>query len=281
MPGFGRKSADWGWIALFAALAGALLWRNLVLDRPHIGVLDLGPIEISPFGLFVALDILFGYYLVRRWCLRFGLDWDGLADGMVWIVVLGLYLSHLVSVAAYYPEDLLDWRVLLDVRTRISSFGGMFGGGLVAAWWLRRRSLDFRTYADGLVYGFVGGYIFGRAGCFSVHDHPGRPTELPWGVSIDGVSRHDLGLYEMFLMIGLFLLINRLSRDARPRSGMVLGLTATLYAPVRFAFDSLRIADVRYAGLTPGQWFAIPLLLVGLWALRTAGAGESRRSAGR
>ena len=37
-----------------------------------------------------------------------------------------------------------------------------------------------------------------------------------------------------------------------------------LYAPIRFAFDFLRSDDLRYAGLTPAQWSAIPMLLTAL-----------------
>jgi phosphatidylglycerol:prolipoprotein diacylglycerol transferase len=36
-----------------------------------------------------------------------------------------------------------------------------------------------------------------------------------------------------------------------------------LYAPFRFAADFLRIVDVRYGGLTPGQWGCIALALGG------------------
>ncbi|WP_437593604.1 hypothetical protein [Sorangium sp. So ce1000] len=39
---------------------------------------------------------------------------------------------------------------------------------------------------------------------------------------------------------------------------------AVLYAPVRFLLDFLRIVDVRYAGLTPGQYGAIALFIAGL-----------------
>jgi len=261
--------ADAGWLAVFLLLAAWLAARNYLLGKPEVSVLELGPLKLSPFGFLVALDLLFGYHLVKRWCERLGLDWEEVAGGLVWIAGLGLYISHLVSVAAYYPEDLLDPIALIDFRTRISSFGGMFGGAVVAIVYLKRRGLPVWRYADALVYGFVGGYVFGRMGCFAIHDHPGVETDSPLGIVMDGVRRHDLGFYEMWLMLALFLGLNWLARSARPPDGMAVAVAATLYAPVRFFFDSLRIVDVRYAGLTPGQWFCFPMAAVALWAWAT------------
>lgn len=260
------KGADAAWIALFLALAGWLVARNYLLGRTEVSVLELGPLTLSPFGFLVALDLLFGYHLVKRWCERLGLDWEAVAGGLVWIAGLGLYISHLVSVAAYYPEDLLDPIALIDFRTRISSFGGMFGGAVVAIVYLKRRGLPVWRYADALAYGFVGGYVFGRMGCFAIHDHPGVETGSPLGIVMDGVKRHDLGFYEMWLMLALLLGIHWVARRGRPPDGAVVAFAATIYAPVRFAFDSLRIVDVRYAGLTPGQWFCFPMAAVALWA---------------
>jgi len=45
-------------------------------------------------------------------------------------------------------------------------------------------------------------------------------------------------------------------------------MLAIVYAPVRFLFDFLRKNDIRYGGLTPGQWGAIALVVVGFLLLR-------------
>jgi len=53
------------------------------------------------------------------------------------------------------------------------------------------------------------------------------------------------------------------------REGHIIGLAATLYAPVRFGLDFFRATDVarpdeRYAGLTPAQWACLGCLAIGL-----------------
>jgi phosphatidylglycerol:prolipoprotein diacylglycerol transferase len=61
---------------------------------------------------------------------------------------------------------------------------------------------------------------------------------------------------------------------AKPRfTGFFVALLLIVYAPFRFAVDFLRIVDVRYAGLTPGQYGCLALLGVGvviLWRRRQA-----------
>jgi phosphatidylglycerol---prolipoprotein diacylglyceryl transferase len=261
------ERSDLVWIALFAVLFGIVAIRNWALGLIEFQQLHLGPLTLSPFGLLVALDLLFAYYLIERWCVRFDLDWAELAPGLVWIAALGIFVCHLFSVAFYFPEDLSNPIALLDVRTRLSSFGGFLGGSLVAVAYLRRRGLPVWLYSDPLAYGFVGGYVFGRLGCFSIHDHPGTLTGLPWGIEMFGARRHDLGLYEMVLMLALLIGIHVLARRGRPPEGRVVAFVVLIYMPVRFLFDFLRIDDARYAGLTPAQWFAIPFFLVGVWAL--------------
>jgi phosphatidylglycerol:prolipoprotein diacylglycerol transferase len=274
---WGRDPADLAWAALALAVVVVLVTRNHLLGLTRIPSLELGPLTLNVFGPLMALDILFGFHLVRRWCLRFGLDWPAFARGLPWIVIGGYLISHWVAVALYYPELLGDAAALLDPRGMISSFGGMFGGGLLAVLHLRRAGLPVWLHMDALVAGFVGGYVFGRAGCFAIHDHPGRATDFVLGIRIEGVARHDLGFYEMLLMIALLIVLLGLSATRRPPAGLPTAVALTLYAPIRFALDSLRIADPRYAGLTPGQWFCFPMLAIAAWAwwrLVRSGGGD-------
>ncbi len=262
----GLRPPDLLWGLALILVIGYLLLHNFAWGGGAFSELRIGPLRLSLFGLLAALDMLFGVYLVYRWCQRFDLDWATLSRGLPWVILLGYYISHLVSIALYFPEDLTDLGRLLDPRTQISSFGGMFGGGIVAFVFLRRNRLSLPRYLDALTYGFVGGYVFGRAGCFAIHDHPGIETDFALAVDIAGVRRHDLGFYEMWLMLALLIGITLMARRSRPPDGGVFAFTTMIYAPVRFYLDSLRAIDVTYAGLTPGQWMAVPLFALGVWA---------------
>jgi phosphatidylglycerol:prolipoprotein diacylglycerol transferase len=130
------------------------------------------------------------------------------------------------------------------------------------------------AFADPIAFAFPLGWMFGRTGCFVVHDHPGRVTDFFLGVEDYEVGsppyqvRHDLGLYEVIWSAAVMLLFLALGRRPRPR-GLYCALLPLLYAPVRFGLDFLRatdfsMADPRYFGLTPGHYAAALFLAIGV-----------------
>jgi len=126
--------------------------------------------------------------------------------------------------------------------------------------------------------------VFGRSGCFSVHDHPGVVSDFFLAVDNyqgEGVSRHDLGLYEVLWSIFAIALFMLLVQKPRKR-GFFMALLPMIYAPVRFFLDFLRETpdhggDVRYFGLTPGQYGSILFFIVGVViAVRVARKPEAQ-----
>jgi phosphatidylglycerol:prolipoprotein diacylglycerol transferase len=62
-----------------------------------------------------------------------------------------------------------------------------------------------------------------------------------------------------FILSALFLW---LARKERP-TGTYIVVFALWYGVARFFLDFLRVVDVRYAGLTPGQYFSLILIIFG------------------
>lgn len=243
---------------------------------PHIYIPPyklFGLLPIQPFGILVGMALVVGYYLSRRRARLTGLNPDIVADSIVWVAVSGFIVGHLVSVIFYFPERIAENPlVLLMVWSGLSSFGGFIGGVLGAILFYRRRGLSILEHVDAIIFGMVPGWIFGRMGCSVVHDHPGKVTDFflavqckvapcakPWVV---GQTRHDLGFYEMLYTIFLTAILYSL-KNVRPIRGFHPALMLMLYAPVRFMFDYLRVADKTYAGLTPGQYLAVGIFLFG------------------
>jgi phosphatidylglycerol:prolipoprotein diacylglycerol transferase len=146
-------------------------------------------------------------------------------------------------------------------------------GGMLAAVILARRrgwsGSDAFKLADAIGFGFPFAWVFGRLGCALAHDHVGIPTDHWLGVRFPEGPRFDLGLLELLYTIPIAALFFALDRKPRP-TGFFLGLFLTLYAPVRFAMDTLRTGDARYLGWTPGQYVSILALLAGATILWTA-----------
>ncbi|MFC1705687.1 prolipoprotein diacylglyceryl transferase [Planctomycetota bacterium] len=243
--------------------------------------LSLGPLTIYGFGVAVAMAIIFGAFMVRRRVIKLGLDPD-LASDLLYAVLGGGFIgAHLVDVLVYRPSALLDDPLLLfKIWNGISSFGGFFGallGTYLFFRWKRVPRNERWGYYEALIYSLPFGWVFGRLGCFLAHDHPGimtdfflaveRPTrafllehpDFPDGPFL------DLGFLEMLYTILVVLLISFLDRRKRRPVGFYLTLIPAVYAPVRFGLDHFRWVDVRYFGLTPGQYSAFALLGLALF----------------
>src|SRR5205823_284535 len=132
---------------------------------------------------------------------------------------------------------------LLDVRQGISSFGGFLGAFLAMFYFTRKEGYPLLAATDVLLYALAFGWVFGRLGCFSAHDHPGIYTNFFLGVRYPEGTRHDLGLDEALFAFALSSSFFFLSKKPH-RNGFYAAITCIAYGPVRFCFDFLRIRDV-------------------------------------
>ncbi len=283
---------------------------------PPIGI---GPIKLQPFGILVVLGVMVGIALATRRAKHVGLDAPNLQSFITWILIGGFIGGHVLDSIFYHPREVLEqpWTLLM-LWTGLSSFGGFIGGALGALAWKyyttreglslgqrwniqvpvrRPRPMHLMPYADVVMAVFPAAWIFGRAGCSVVHDHPGaRTSPSSWfsvaygpGVSTDfhwfqlrhGIqARYDLGLLEMLFAVVLAMAFALTWRN-RNVHGWYIVAASMAYAPVRFGLDFLRVTDpeggdLRYALLTPAQWACIGLFVFG-GGLAIRLARDSRR----
>ena len=234
-----------------------------------------GTVPIHMFGVLVALGVIIGDRIVVSEGRKRGLDPNDAKYMNARIVIGGFIVAHLVSVIFYYPERIAeDWRVLVNPFAGLSSFGGFLGAFLAFLYFTKRADIDRLLYADSVALGLAVGWIFGRTGCFTAHDHPGRHVSASFFLSVafpDG-PRIDLGLYELLFTIVLTAILFAYNRKPRP-PGRIIALAALIYAPARFALDFFRATDVarpdrRYAWLTPAQWACLATAALGIYLWR-------------
>jgi phosphatidylglycerol---prolipoprotein diacylglyceryl transferase len=243
-----------------------------VIPYLHVPSIHLGPLTIEPFGIFVALGILFAARLLTRQAEREGLDATALQDYAPWGVGVGVVVGHLFHLFAYHPEELSKSPFqIFKVWDGLSSFGGLIGGILAAVFFFRARKLRFRDYADAFALAVAPGWAVARLGCFAVHDHPGLHTDFFLAVNFPGGPRHDLGMYDAAFLFAVSGVLWALNRSGKLR-GKLLPLLSLLYAFGRFGFDFLRATDLsyvdaRYFGLTPAQYGCFGLVAFGIYGL--------------
>jgi phosphatidylglycerol:prolipoprotein diacylglycerol transferase len=235
---------------------------------PNLSIPSLtiyGPLKIHPFGFMVATALIIGYQLGTLRARKTGLDIKIFADAGLWAIGIGFVVSHLFWVV-FYNHHLIKEEplIILMVWRGISSYGGFFGGAFGGWLYLRRKGIPPQLYLEPMLFGFVPAWVIARFGCTIAFDHPGTPTSFFLGMAdASGVVRHNLGFYEALWTIVIVAVLYAL-KNHYPFRGFHFALVFLLYSPVRFFFDSLRVGDRTYLGLTPGQYFSIIVFVVGM-----------------
>jgi len=164
----------------------------------HWGELPIG-IPIQSFGLIVAIGVLIGAAILRRYAEWHGID-DELIRGLLgWVTVCGFIGAHefdmifynwdkigdstIVPPAHWWPGFLptglypSNWPLPLKLWEGISSYGGFIGGAIgwaIFVWWKRQ---PFRLFADITIVGLLPAFSIGRIGCTVVSDHIGAAVD--------------------------------------------------------------------------------------------------------
>jgi phosphatidylglycerol:prolipoprotein diacylglycerol transferase len=250
----------------------------------------LGPIVISPFGVFMVAAFVVGYWELLRNLRRARLGDEEDASSILFAAGIG----GIVGAKIYYAALYADWRLLFS-RSGLVWYGGFVLGTLAVLWVARRRRLPGWGLADAAAPGLALGYGVGRIGCFLVGDDYGRPTDLAWGVAFPnglppteaGYLRSEFGvalpasipdsqlltvhptqLYETAAGLFIWWVGRRLLARRLPVG--VAGLVVfALLAVERFAVELLRAKDDRFLGpFTLAQAIAVVILAVCLLLIR-------------
>lgn len=246
--------------------------------------IEVGPLTIRVFGVFVALGIVAGIGILLRFARQRGLDPEALRSLAIWVVVLGIVGSRLLYVVTHLSDFAERPLAVFALWEGGLQFSGAFIVAIVViVWWGRRHpEVPTRTLTDGIVLGLVPGMMIGRLGCYAVGEHLGNETtfflatkylggETREGPIEIGSVIHHTALYEILLLAPLaIILFDMARRHATP--GLMTATFLVWYGVQRFLTDFLRAYDERVAGLTGAQYICLGMIAAGLalwWRVRT------------
>ncbi len=249
-------------------------------------VFDLGPLEITGYGLMMMVAFLMGGWLIARELKRRGLSEDYAADMIAAAVIGGIVGAKLWYVAVTQDAG------ALFARGGLVWYGGFIGGAaavILNGW---RLKAPLRWTMQLAAPALPAAYALGRVGCFLVNDDYGRPTDLPWAVrfphglppstaanmeqlfgipvapGIDPstvLAVHPTQIYEAILMLAAFMLLWSLRKGGRP-IGWIFGLYLAIAGVERFLIEILRAKDDRFLGpFTLAQLTSVALIGFGIW----------------
>jgi phosphatidylglycerol:prolipoprotein diacylglycerol transferase len=236
-------------------------------------LLQVGPLLITWHGVFSVLGILSAARLGLWLLARDKVDVSRGADGVTWMVLLGLVGAR----ALYVWENFkLFSRQLLHVfyitEGGISQWGGLFGAILGAYIWARRSRFSFWKVIDAGGPAAMIGLAVGRIGDVINGEHHGTPTNQPWGVEYVNPSTlgqpgevvHPEVAYEMILTLGLLALLLPFHQRLKTRlpNGVPGLIYLGLYGLGRFWLSYYRTDPTIVFGLRQAQLASLLMLFV-------------------
>ena len=273
----------------------------------HPFAFNVGPLEITGFGIAVLLAFVIAQIISQQELLRRGhpKEAEAIPD-----LIIACVVGTLIGGRLYYAGIVQqDWSALWG-RAGFVFWGG-FIGSVIACWLvIRHKKLLFVRFADVGGIAIAAGYAVGRTGCWAVGDDYGKPwngplsvmfpegapastarnmnqlfgTPIPEGATPDTVlAVHPTQLYETVLGTVMFLILWRF-RKHKHAEGWLFGMYLVLAGAERFFIEFFRAKDDRFAmGMTLAQVIAIVLAMIGVFIMlvrrRTAAVTPSAAAA--
>lgn len=238
-------------------------------------IIELGPIPVRSFGLFVALALFAGAIRLSLSFSRYGID-PRLAERYVTAAgisgLIGARLWHIGENWSVLKYDLLG---ALFASAGFTFYGGFIVAAIVVYILARRDGTDIGALCDSLGPCLALGYAVGRLGCqLSGDGDYGAVTSGFWGMSYStgvvptapGERVYPTPFFESTISLVIVFILLRVERTSHilGRPFQRFGLYLTLISLERIAVEVLRI-NPRVAGaLSEAQVIGVALALFGL-----------------
>jgi phosphatidylglycerol:prolipoprotein diacylglycerol transferase len=226
-------------------------------------------IDISTFGILVALGFLVGGWVFARALERAGSDADA-SSILFWAMVGGLLGSKLwFTVEMMVREPDVPVLSFLLSRGGLTWYGGLVGGTLAVILAGHLQSVPLRLLTHCGAPAITVGQLFGRIGCFLVGDDYGYPTDLPWGIAFpEGTPKTDVPVHPTMLYEAAWLtLLAGFLWKRQGRSPYLFGEYLVLAGVGRFLDELFRINPPLLGPFSNAQVTALVSIVVGaaLW----------------
>ena len=251
------------------------------IPSPDISYIELGPVRIHFYALFILTGIVLALLLTESRLKARGVESGIALDVSFWAIPFGILGGRFFHVITH-PNDYFFQGADLLAPFRIweggmAIYGALIFGALGAYVGARKSGIRFVSYLDAVAPGILLAQAIGRWGNYFNNELFGLPTDLPWGLEIsssnpaypaglpEGVLFHPTFLYEsIWSLVGVALL---LAADKRfnLRWGRMIGLYLVYYSIGRIWVEAIRIDPSEIVlGLRINIWSAIIGIAVGL-----------------
>ena len=225
-------------------------------------------IEIMWYGVFISLGVLLGIIIALRECRRTGFKEDNLLDFLlvaIPIAIVGARAYYVIFSWDFYSQNLFE---IINIRHGgLAIHGALIAGVIVGILFCKKRKINVLELLDIVIPSVILGQAIGRWGNYVNQEAYGGPTNLPWGIIVNGQKVHPTFLYESVMNIIVFIFLLWFRKNKKTTHGQVFALYMILYSVVRFFVEGLRTDSLMFMGMRVAQLISILSIIagIGLW----------------
>ena len=224
-------------------------------------------IDINWYGILVTTGIFLGiwvaYSLIDE---NRGQTKDNFLDLMLAMIPIAVITTRLYYVIFYDLEYYLSnpLQILNFRQGGLAIHGGILGGVLVVYVYSKLNKVPFFYLADIISPGLAIGQSIGRWGNYANQEAHGGPTDLPWGIIVEGVKVHPTFLYESIVTFSIFLFLYFYLSKKKKFDGQMFSIYLIIYSIARFFIEGLRTDSLYLGSFRVAQLVSIAGILIGL-----------------
>jgi phosphatidylglycerol:prolipoprotein diacylglycerol transferase len=236
---------------------------------------SIGPIDIRWYGILLVTGIIAAILLARVEAKRRGENPNHIINSMLIAVPLGFIGArayHVIDLWSYYSQNPSE----IIGGAGLGIFGAVIGGAIGVVIYTRWKKLNTLRWFDICVPGLILAQAIGRWGNYFNQEVYGKPTDLPWAISIDPENRvagytsfetyHPLFFYESMLNLAgciMLLVAGRRYMD-RLLDGEICLIYIIYYSTIRFGLEWLRIDPWTIAGFPTACWVSLIAIIASI-----------------
>ena len=218
--------------------------------------------DIMWYGVLMASGMILGTLIALKEAKRVGINEDTVLDLAIIAIPIGLISARLYYVLFNLDYYLANPSQILNFRGGgMAIHGALIGGIITGYFFCKSKNINFLKMADTVLVGMPLAQAIGRWGNFLNKEAHGGPTDLPWGIMVDGVKVHPTFLYESIWNLGVFIYLWYM-RKHKKYEGQIIISYIGLYSIGRFFVEGLRTDSLMLGPIRMAQ--AISLLGVAL-----------------
>lgn len=221
--------------------------------------------DIYWYGIIICIGFVLAALYVNARVKEFGCTSDNLMDCLIICVPVGIICARIYYVVFewdYYSQHPNE--IIAVWNGGIAIYGAVIGVVIALYIYSRVKKVSFASLCDLAAFGLLIGQCIGRWGNFVNGEAHGGPTDLPWGMSIDGADAvHPTFLYESVWNLVGFIALHFYSKKRKFPGEMAL-LYVAWYGLGRAWIEGLRTDSLYIGSLRVSQVLAAVSCIVAI-----------------